>query len=137
MNRTPGIFEFDGETGYSCDNEDGNYSCTCGPDSYKAGNGHCISTARSFTQPGYHRVSFEPNNKENKYSFCRAGMQANLRHEAAEALESSAANDGATADLVRVDATLSVTDEIQIETSLQLLTVGTLKLQLSKEYQLR
>ena len=47
----------------SCDNEDGNYSCTCGPDSYKAGNGHCISTARSFTQPGYHRVSFEPNNK--------------------------------------------------------------------------
>ena len=64
-------------------------------------------------------------------------MQANLRNEAAEALESSAATDGATADLVRVDATLSVTDEIQIETSLQLLTVGTLKLQLSKEYQLR
>lgn len=66
-----------------------------------------------------------------------AGMQANLQHEAAEALESSAVNDGATADLVRVDATLSVTDEIQIETSLPLLTVGTLKLQLSKEYQLR
>ena len=64
-------------------------------------------------------------------------MQANLRNEAAEALESSAATDGATADLVRVDATLSVTDEIQIETSLQLLKVGTLKLQLSKEYQLR
>jgi len=45
----------------SCNNEDGNYSCTCGPDSYKAGNGHCISTQRSFTQPGYHRVSFELN----------------------------------------------------------------------------
>jgi hypothetical protein len=64
-------------------------------------------------------------------------MQANLRHKAAEAPESSAVNDGATADLVRVDATLSVTDEIQIETSQPLLTVGTLKLQLSKEYQLR
>ena len=64
-------------------------------------------------------------------------MQASLRHKAAEAPESSAVNDGATADLVRVDATLSVTDEIQIETSLPLLTVGTLKLQLSKEYQLR
>ena len=64
-------------------------------------------------------------------------MQANLRNEAAEALESSAATDGATADLVRVDATLSVTDEIQIETSQPLLTAGTLKLQLSKEYQLR
>jgi hypothetical protein len=64
-------------------------------------------------------------------------MQANLRHKAAEAPESSAVNDGATADLVRVDATLSVTDEIQIETSQLLLTVGTLKLQLSKEYQLR
>lgn len=64
-------------------------------------------------------------------------MQANLRHEAAEAPESSAVNDGATADLVRVDATLSVTDEKQIETSLPLLTVGTLKLRLSKEYQLR
>ena len=64
-------------------------------------------------------------------------MQANLRNEAAEAPESSAVNDGATADRVRVDATLSVTDEIQIETSQPLLTVGTLKLQLSKEYQLR
>jgi len=80
---------------------------------------------------------FQPREASLNPAIIGAGMQANLRNEAAEALESSAATDGATADLVRVDATLSVTDEIQIETSLQLLTVGTLKLQLSKEYQLR
>lgn len=80
---------------------------------------------------------FQPRVASLNQAIIGAGMQANPRRAAAEALESSAANDGATADLARVDATLSVTDEIQIETSLPLLTVGTLKLQLSKEYQLR
>lgn len=66
-----------------------------------------------------------------------AGMQANLLVEAAEALESLAVNDDATADLVRADVTLNDTDEKQIETSQLLLTAWTLKLQLSKEYLLR
>lgn len=122
-----------------CNNEDGNYSCTCGPDSYKAGNGHCISTQRSFTQPGYHRVRSAKSMDDQDLIVFRAGMQVNLPVEAADRPELLAVNDDATADHAIVDATLSDTDEIHIQKRilLSLLTAWILRPLLSTEYQLR